>query len=206
VTSRLFVSVITPLLVFLVACGGDDTPSSPTPEPTATAVGSGPAEQALSRYVESTLGKAYLEDCSTAIAETDTGKICSTYRGERNGQRAYVLGPTFSEGTQWAILEERNGQWNVIHTPQITPDNASVPGIPWPLALNVDVVVVGAAPCVNVREGPALAQRAVDAICDGTVVRLGAGPANADNFQWWQVLGRTGWVVSDYLRYPDAAQ
>ena len=49
-------------------------------------------------------------------------------------------------------------------------------------------------------------QRAVDSLCDGARIRLGAGPANADNFQWWQVAGRTGWVVSDYLRYPDAAQ
>jgi hypothetical protein len=207
VTRRYCISALVALVVLaLVACGGDDTPAEPTPEPEPTQVGSGPAEQALARYVESTLGKGFVEDCSTATAERDGGKICSTYRGERSGARAYVLGGTFSEGTQWAILEERNGQWSVVHAPTITPDNRGVPGIPWPLTLNVDVVVTGAAPCVNVREGPALAQRAVDSLCDGTTIRLGAGPATADNFQWWQVAGRTGWVVSDYLRYPDAAQ
>jgi hypothetical protein len=190
----------------IIACGGDDTPPEPTPEPEPTQVGSGPAEQALARYVETSLGKGFVEDCTTATVESDTGKICSTYRGERNGQRAYALGTTFSEGSRWAFLEERNGQWSVVHTPAITADNRGVPGIPWPLTLNVDVVVTGAVPCVNVREGPALAQRAVDSLCDGTVIRLGAGPASADNFQWWQVAGRTGWVVADYLRYPDAAQ
>jgi hypothetical protein len=202
------------LLLLLAACGGggNDNAAKPTPEATATPAGSGPAEQALARYVETTLNKPYLEDCAKADTTRDVGKVCSVFRGERNNQRAYALGNTFSEGTQWAILEERNGQWNVVHTPAITRDNASVPGIPWPLRTGVDVVVVGVGGCgtvgsgLNVREGPALNQRAVDCVSEGTVVQLASGPAPGDNLQWWQLAGRSGWVAADFLRYPDAAQ
>jgi hypothetical protein len=163
--------------------------------------------------VETTLNKGFVEDCSTADAQRDVGKICSVFRGERNGQRAYVLGPTFSEGQQWAFLAPgNNNQWSVVHTVMLTPDSRGVPGIPWPLALNQDVVVVGVGACgsagngLNVREGPALNQRAVDCLSERTVIKLGAGPATGDNIQWWQVAGRAGWVSADYLRYPDAAQ
>jgi len=208
----LFIAVLAAIFLFAVvfnfACfgsGSDDKPE-PTPVPTEAPVGSGPAEQALGRYVEMTLGKAFVEDCSKADASRDVGKICSTFRGERDNLRAYVLGGTFSEGLQWAFLGQNAGQWSVVHSVKITGDNAGVPGVPWPLRIGVDVVVAGAAPCVNVREGPSLMQRAVDCIADGTRIRLAAGPSMGDNFQWWQVAGRTGWVVADYLRYPDAAQ
>jgi hypothetical protein len=193
--------------------GDDDNTVSANPTATPSPQFSGPAEEALGRYVESTLGTPYLEDCSRADASQDTGKTCSTFRGEREGQRAYVLGRTFSEGTQWAFLGQTSGgQWAVVNTTPITRDNAAVPGIPWPLRTGVDVVVTGAGSCgtvgdgLNVREGPALNQRAVDCISDGTVVQLSSGPAPGDNFQWFQLAGRTGWVVSDYLRYPDAAR
>ncbi|MPZ48970.1 MAG: hypothetical protein GEU75_06615 [Dehalococcoidia bacterium] len=192
-------------MLLSLACGGGGDPE-PTPEPTAAPLGSGPADQALALYVETTLDKDFVEDCSTADAQRDVGKICSVFRGEREGLRAYVLGQTFSEGLQWAILGQNGGQWSVVHSLQLTSENRGVPGIPWPLRVGVDLVVVGADPCVNVREGPALNQKAVDSICDGATVRLGSGPAPGDNFQWWQIEGRTGWVVADYLRYPDAAQ
>jgi hypothetical protein len=205
------------LVVFLVAvavvllAGGDDgdgTSASNEPVETATpeTPGSGPPEQALARYVQTTLGKEFIEDCSKAQAATDAGKVCSIFRGERGNQRAYILGAVAAEPTQWAIMENQGGNWQMVFSPAITRDNSAVPGVPWPLRTGADVVVVGAAPCVNVRVGPAIAQPAVDCIADGTRIRLTSGPTPADNFQWWQVEGRTGWIVSDYLRYPDAAQ
>jgi len=188
------------LLAFAGACSDDEPTPEPTPEPTQSS-GSGPAEQALARHVETTLQKQYLEDCTKADAGRDAGKICSVFRGEREAMRAYILGITFSEFTQWAFVENRGGQWSVVSTTPITGDNAGVPGIPWPLKLNTDVVVTGASPCVNVREGPGRSNRAVDCIADGTIIRLSAGPTDADNLRWYQVAGRTGWVVSDYLRF-----
>jgi hypothetical protein len=191
-----------------LACGGgSDDKEEPTPEPTAGPAGSGPAEQALARYVEQTLMKPFVEDCTKTDVARDVGKICSTFRGERGNQRAYIIGPTFSEPSQWVVLEDRGGgQWAVAGTTVLNADTAAVPGIPWPLRTGVDLVVVGANPCVNVRVGPALNQQAVDCIRDGTRVRLTAGPTAADGINWWQVEGRSGWVSGDFLRYPDAAQ
>jgi hypothetical protein len=158
-------------------------------------------------YVTTTLAKEYAGACAQNLGGESAGKICSTKRGERDNLRAYILGLVASEPSEWLILQDRGGnQWSVLQSTPITGDNAGVPGIPWPLRTGVEVVVAGSAPCVNVREGPSLEQRAVDCIADGTVIRLVAGPAPADNYQWWQVEGRTGWVVDIYLRYPDAAQ
>ena len=203
------VSFIAPLLALaLVACGGGggNGPPAPTPGPTATPQGSGAVEQALGRYVDTTLAKPFLEDCTKADAQRDGGKICAAFRGERGNLRAYVLGATFSEGNQWAILEQRNGQWTVVYSQQLTADNAGVPGIPWPLAPGADVIIAGADPCLNVREGPSLTQKAVDCIKNGTKIKVASGPAAGDGIQWWQVAGRSGWVAADYLRYTDAAQ
>ena len=65
-------------------------------------------------------------------------------------------------------------------------------------------MVTGAAPCLNVREGPALNQAAVDCIADGETIVVASGPVDADGHLWWQVDGRAGWVVGDYLRFADA--
>jgi hypothetical protein len=195
------------LSLMVLACSGDSgNTAEPTPEASPTPSASGPAEQALGQYVESMLGKAYVEDCSKADAQRDAGKICSVFRGERGNTRAYALGPTFSEGTQWAFLQERGNQWSVVYSQPITRENAGIPGVPWPLTQGAEAVVIGAAPCLNVREGPGLNQKAVDCIADGAKIKIGAGPAMGDNIQWWQVEGRSGWVAADYLRYPDAIQ
>lgn len=196
------------LAAISLACGGGDGPPA-EPSPTATPESrlSGPAEQALAAYVETTLGRPFKEDCGSAQAAIDAGKVCSIFRGERGNERAYILGLTFSEPTQWAILRQQGGQWAVVHTPAITPDNAGVPGVPWPLRVGAEVVVIGAEPCVNVRTEPRIdPNNAVDCIRDGSRIRLAAGPARSDNFEFWQIEGRSGWVVSDYLRYPDAVQ
>jgi uncharacterized protein YgiM (DUF1202 family) len=131
--------------------------------------------------------------------------MCATAKGDRDNMKAYTIGNVASEGTQWVILQNNGGTWAVASTTTITPDNAAVPGIPWPLRTGVDVVVTGTGNGLNVRTGPGLQAAAVDRIDDGTVIKLSAGPAPADNLQWWQVDGRTGWVVGDYLRYPDAS-
>lgn len=194
------------LSLAVLACSGGSDKVEPTPEPTLDPVGADPAAQALAQYVQSTLNKEFVPDCSKADAQRDAGKICSVIRGERGNLRAYAIGATFSEGTQWVILQERGGQWSVASTQQLTRDNAGVPGIPWPLTQGAEVVVVGAAPCLNVREGPGLNQKAVDCIAEGARVKLGAGPATGDGISWWQLDARAGWVAADYLRYPDALQ
>ena len=216
ISLRLIVAVFgavfltTLIVVIALSCsgGGDDGGSDPTPTPTQAPTGSGPPEQALARYVETELGKTFFEDCSKAQPGEDAGKICSIFRGERSGQRAYVLGLVASEPSQWAILEQQGGAWKVVYAPKISFDTSGLPGVPWSLKTGVDVVVVGTAPdCLNVHTEPKLVQgNAVDCIKDGAKIKLSAGPVEADGYQWWQVEGRAGWVVADYLRYPDAAQ
>lgn len=198
------------LVVCLVAAcggGGDDKPE-PTPAPTETPSAGAPGtpEAALAAYVQQTFQKEFVPDCAKAVVATDAGKLCGTAKGDRDNLKAYTIGLVASEGSQWVILQNNGGTWAVASSMMITPDNAAVAGIPWPLRTGVDVVVTGTGNGLNVRTGPGLQAAAVDRIDDGTVIRLSAGPAPADNLQWWQVEGRSGWVVGDYLRYPDAAR
>ncbi|HEY7268771.1 MAG TPA: SH3 domain-containing protein [Dehalococcoidia bacterium] len=195
--------------VIAIACGGG---GGKKPQATAVATetpatgGSGGADQAVAQYVQTSQQKPFVADCKSATPGADNGKVCATFIGERDNMRAYKIGPTFSEPTEWVIVAQANGQWTKVANTVLNADTAAVPGIPWPLKTGVDLVVAGSDPCVNVREGPGLNQKAVDCIKDGTKVRLTAGPTLADSINWWQVEGRTGWVAGDYLRYPDAAQ
>jgi hypothetical protein len=190
----------------VAACGGGDDTPEPTPGPTETPAAGAPGtpEAALGAYVQQTFQKEFVPDCATAVVATDAGKLCATAKGDRDNLKAYTIGNVASEGSQWVILQNNGGTWAVASTTTITPDNAAVPGVPWPLRIGVDVVVTGTGNGLNVRTGPGLQAAAVDRIDDGTVIKLSAGPAPADNLQWWQVEGRSGWVVGDYLRYPDA--
>jgi hypothetical protein len=203
------VVILVIIVLFVVTqCGGGDdggndgaSGRTPTPEPTQQN-NTGDVEGALGAYVRTTLSAEYAGPCSGAQTGADAGKVCSTSRGERSGVQAFVLGKVLSEAEQWAFLEQRGGQWQVVHSPKITPDNRAVPGVPWPLAVGAEVEIVGTGSCLNVRTEPGGA--AVDCITEGTRIKLAAGPREANDLQWWQVDGRNGWVAADYLRYPDA--
>jgi hypothetical protein len=199
---------------------------SPTVVPTATPPGANPAELAIGDHVRNTLGAAYAGDCSIAsvnqqpAASPTTGlgvaptaapttaptgdALCSQSRGEREGVHAYVLGKPLAQPSHWIFVRQDGGQFTVVSAPQITAESSAIPGTPWPIVPGAEVIVTGAAPCLNVREGPALNQAAVDCIADGTTIIVASGPAESDGHQWWQVDGRAGWVVAEYLRYPDA--
>ena len=211
---------------------GDDTEdepvaeASPTSVPSPTPPGANPAELAIGEYVRNTLGSAYAGDCSVATVQqpstiptnppngaattpepttAPTGNaLCSQARGERESVSAYVLGAPLAEPTHWIFVQQNGGAFAVASAAEITPELSAVPGTPWPIVPGAEVVVTGAAPCLNVREGPALNQAAVDCIADGERIVVASGPAESDGYQWWQVDGRAGWVVALYLRYPDA--
>ncbi len=214
----------------LLDSGGGDNGStaqaeaSPTAVPTPTQPGANPAELAIGEYVRTTLGASYGGDCSVAAVNQQPAGIptvaagagatpaptaapqdvlCSQSRGERDDMKAYVLGKPLQEPSYWIFIRQNGGSFTVISAPEITAESAAVPGTPWPLAQGAEVMVTGG-DCLNVHEGPALAQPAVDCIPDGTTITLATGPVDADGYQWWQVDGRAGWVVSEFLRYPDA--
>ena len=194
-------------LVAVLCTGGgsddDDTPvATATLEVTPTVPTGSQQESAIVEHVTSTLGEEYAGDCAGADPTADVGKVCSIYRGEREGVHAFVLGLTFSEGFEWTFVEMQGSSWTVIDATAITPERAAVPGIPWPLEVGAEVVVTGTGSCLNVRTEPG--GDAVDCMTEGTLIILAAGPEEARELKWWRVEGRDGWVAADFLRYPDS--
>ena len=207
----LLAAVAAPALL-LAACFGDGEPSTPdvtattpTPVPPPTPQTVAPKD-ALDAYVRDTLQTEYAGDCKDAQLPGDEGKLCTSFRGDRGPMKAYVAGPTFSEFANWIFLERKAGQWRVTGEFPIRPQADDVPGIPWLLTVGAQVVVTGTGQCLNVRDGPGLGNNAIDCLQDGTTIKLGEGPEEVDDFEWWRIEGRDGWVASDWLRYPDATE
>jgi len=188
------------------------TAATPTPSGSPTPAMGSP-EDALGAYARQNLQMEYAGECEAAKLPDDQGKLCTSFRGDRGPMKAYVAGPAFTEFTTWLFAEQRAGlpagqagQWQVVAEFPIRPQANDVPGIPWPLTVGAVVVVVSTGQCLNVRDGPGLSNAAIDCLKDGVTIKLGEGPQEVDDFQWWRIDGRDGWVASDWLRYPDAAQ
>jgi hypothetical protein len=198
--------------LFLAACFEKGEPSRPgvtatTPTPGGSPTpATGSPEEALGAYARQNLQMEYVGDCQAAQLPDDQGKLCTSHRGDRGSMKAYIAGPAFTQFTTWLFVEQKNGQWQVVGEFPIRPQAADVPGIPWPLTVGAQVVVVGTGQCLNVRDGPGLDKAAIDCLQDGTTIKLAEGPQEVDDFQWWRIDGRDGWVAADWLRYPDAAQ
>jgi Bacterial SH3 domain len=199
-------------VLLLTACFEDGGTSEPgvtavTPTPGgATTPEAGSIEVALGTYARQNLQMEYVGECEAAQLPDDQGKLCTSFRGDRGPMKAYIAGPAFTEFTSWIFVEQRAGQWQVVGEFPIRPQATDVTGIPWPLTVGAVVVVVSTGQCLNVRAGPGLGQAAIDCLKDGTTIKLAEGPQEVDDFEWWRIDGRDGWVASDWLRYPDAAQ
>ena len=184
--------------------GGGDGGGKQTPTAEATADESSGAEAALESYVREKLTLEYAGDCSATILPKGEGRVCSAFKGERQGRRAYVVGPSSYEFNLWLFLRNDGGQWQVYATQPVKADTAELPGAPWPLERGAKVIVAGTGSCLNVRVAAGTNEAAVDCVADGTEVTLAEGPVEADGFQWWRLEDRSGWVAGDYLRYPEA--
>jgi len=194
--------------VLLAGCidfdGGEPGPTA-TPAVSPTAEGPAGLQEAIAAYVRDQIQEEYIGDCASAQLPDDQGKICTLFKDEQNGLRAYTAGPAFVEFSTWLFVQEEDGRWLVVARFDIHEEAAGVPGTPWPLTEAAQVVVTGTGDCLNVREGPGLEAPAVDCLKDGTKIELAQGPVEADDLQWWRVEGRAGWVAADWLRYPDEA-
>jgi hypothetical protein len=185
------------------ACtGGDDTPgATPTPEKP------GP-EQILAEWVAANRNVAYLSDCAAAQRPGDIGKLCSTLLGERGTRRAYALGPTFSEPTALAILEETPDTWTVLSVTNRDPSQPNIPGIPWPLTPGDAILIIGVGEedCLRIREQPTQQAAQVNCMPDGTRAIVQEGPVDAETFTWWRIAGDgfNGWAAGTWLRREDA--
>lgn len=196
--------LIVPLALVLAACsgGGDDTPDA-TPTPTTPA-----PEEVLGEYLRTNRNAGYIPYCSEANRGTDVGKLCASFRGERGTRRAYDIGPTFSEPTGLAIMEQGDGgTWTVLSVTNRDPSAPGIPGIPWPLQVGDAVIVIGLGDeCLRIREQPTQGAESLICMPDGSTAIVQEGPVDAETFIWWRIAGDgfNGWAAGTWLRLQDA--
>jgi hypothetical protein len=186
-----------------VACfGGDDAPDA-----TSTPSLPGP-EDAIARWVADNRSVGYIGDCSKANPGEDAGKLCSLQIGERGRRRAFTIGPTFSEPTALAIVEDSPQGWVIYSVENQDPSQQDIPGIDWPIEPGDRVVVIGLGEndCLSIRDEPS--QEAPRTICvsDGTTAIVQEGPVDAEGYTWWRISGDgfAGWAAGDWLRLEEA--
>jgi len=182
--------------------GGDDAPAA-TPTPSLP----GP-EDAIAGWVAANRSVGYVGDCANAKRGEAAGKLCSAQVGERGTRRAYALGPTFSEPTALAIVEDTAQGWTIYSVENNDPSQQQIPGIDWPLEVGDRVIVIGLGEgdCLSIREQPS--QEAERQICmaDGTSAIVQEGPVDAEGFTWWRISGEgfSGWGAGTWLRLEEA--
>jgi hypothetical protein len=204
---RLILPLLTMLAVALLsaACGlggGSDSPK-------ATATPSRPsAEDAIGKWVAENRSVGFIPNCPDAKPGVDVGKLCATLLGERGKRRAYALGPTFSEATALAFVEDAADGWTVLSVTNRDPSRPQVPGIDWPLEVGDGVVMVGLGEgeCLSIREQPTQQAKRVDCKLDGTQAIIQEGPVMAETITWWRIAGEgfNGWAAGTWLRLPEA--
>ncbi|MGD9893201.1 MAG: hypothetical protein AB7R89_09330 [Dehalococcoidia bacterium] len=96
-----------------------------------TAFGAESPETAVRVLVESH-GAAYAGDCGSTVSPRDIGATCSKLVGEDGDVKAYLVGRTFSEFTDWVFVEDSGrGDWRIVaETP--LDFHADDDSIPWP--------------------------------------------------------------------------
>lgn len=87
-------------------------------------------EQAVRTAVEAR-GEAYAGDCTASVSPADVGKICTRLVAERDGQRAYLAGRTFSEFNRWIFVARDGGEWLVQYEEPLDFTAPSIE-VPWP--------------------------------------------------------------------------
>lgn len=196
-------------LVLSGACvfGGDDG----TEEPEATATPAKPSpEDALGKWVADNRSVGFIPSCGDAQPGVDVGKLCATLVGERGPRRAYALGPTFSEPTALAFVEDSADGWVVLSVNNRDPSRPQVPGIDWPLVVGDAVVMIGLGEgeCLRIREQPTQEAAQLDCRPDGTQAIIQEGPIEAETITWWRIAGEgfNGWAAGTWLRLPEAIQ
>ncbi len=193
---------LTALAAAACSSGGSKTPAA-----TATPKLPGPID-AIGDWVRTNRNVDFAGDCASAKPGVDVGKICVTEAGSRGTRKAYNLGPTFSEVTALALVEQKPDGWSVLSVTNRDPSAGAIPGIAWPLQVGDQVVVIGLAEedCLRIREQPT--QQAKQMICmpNGTKAIIQEGPVDAETFRWWRIAGDgfNGWAAGTWLRLPDA--
>jgi hypothetical protein len=196
-------AVITAVVLALAAaCGGGSDEPGATPTPQVP----GPLD-AIAEWVRANRNVDFVGECRNAEEGIDVGKLCAQEVGRRGTRLAFSLGPTFSEPTALAIIDEAPEGATVLSVENINP-NDTVPGIAWPLQVGDRVIVIGLGEgdCLRIREQPTQQGAQITCIADGAEAVILDGPVDAETFTWWQIAGEgfTGWAAGTWLRLPEA--
>ena len=191
-------------------CGGSGGPAKPT----ATSTPSVPQpEDVMGQWVQQNRNVAFVGDCANARPGIDVGKLCMSIAGERGTRRAYNLGPTFSDPTALAILENDPDGWKVLSVTNHDPTQDSAPGINWPLEVGDQVIIIGVGEgdCLSIREQPTQQGKKLACEPDGSKAIVQEGPVQAETLTWWRIAGQdpagnafSGWAAGRWLRLPEA--
>lgn len=96
-----------------------------------TAFGAESPEAAVRQLVEAE-GAIYAGDCATTVSPRDIGATCSKLAAEEDGIKAYLVGRTFSEFTDWVFVQESGrGDWRIVAEMPLDFENDDAT-IPWP--------------------------------------------------------------------------
>jgi hypothetical protein len=127
-------------------------------------------EDAIGDRVRTNRNVDFIGLCGNAKPGVDVGKLCVNEIGSRGTRRVYALGPTFSEPTALAMVEQKPEGWTVLSVTNRDPSAPSVPGIAWPLQVGDQVIVIGLGEndCLRVREQPTQQGKQLTCVPDGT--------------------------------------
>ena len=195
--------VIATALLASCSSGGSSTPAA---TPTSSVPG---PEDAIGAWVRTNRNVDFVGLCQNAKPGVDVGKLCVSEIGKRGTRRAYALGPTFSEPTALAMVEQaQDGTWKVLSVENRDPSRGGIPGIDWPLQAGDEVVVIGLgeSDCLRIRDQPTQQGKQLNCVPDGTKAIVQEGPKDAETFTWWRIAGDgfSGWAAGTWLRLPDA--
>ena len=194
--------------IALTACSGGSSKPKASPTPSTPS-----AVDVIAQWVHDNRNVDFVGDCDNAKQGVDIGKLCVRIAGRRGTLWAYNLGPTFSDPTALAMLQQqKDGTWKVLSVTNRDPSSGDVPGIAWPLEIGDQVVVVGLAQgdCLNVRDTPSTKGKQIACVPQGTKAIIQDGPQQGESYTWWKVSGDAGtggfagWAADKWMRLPEA--
>jgi hypothetical protein len=205
-THRRALALVFAATLALLAAACFDDGGSGEPEATPTPSLPGPTD-AIAEWVANNRSVEFIPNCDDARPGLDVGKLCARLKGERGPRRAYDLGPTFSDPTALALVEDSPQGWRIISVTNIDPSKPQLPGIDWPLESGDAVLVIGLGEndCLSIRKEPTQQAERLNCMPDGTKAIVQEGPVEAETFTWWRIAGDgfNGWAAGAWLRLED---
>jgi hypothetical protein len=117
------------MAVSLIAFRGGEAAAQTLPQMFLSAAPVASPVAAVGEAVQ-TGGASYAGDCSTTTP-ADIGADCSKFVASEGTLQAYMIGPTFSEFTDWVFVEQNQSGWIPVGSAAFH-DTAGAQQVPWP--------------------------------------------------------------------------